>query len=97
MPGLYVTYRPATSGASGAYDGFTVGGGAGAGTVAWSAWAVRGPVDLAHLTASSAGAAAAGRTASGAGEPGATGPCATPAAPGAPSRFTRPRMDLPGR
>ncbi len=100
MPGLYVTYHPATTGAAGAYDGFTVGGGAGAGTVAWSAWAVRGPVDLAHLTASSAGAAAAGRTASGAGERAATSPFSSPRAPvtsATRDRFTRSRIDLPGR
>ena len=45
MPGLFVTYR-AASGAAGGYDGFTVSGGAAAGTVAWTAWATRRAVDL---------------------------------------------------
>jgi hypothetical protein len=100
MPGLYVTYRQG-AGAPGVYDGFTVGGGAAGGTVAWSAWAVRGAVDLAHLTASSAGAAAPGKAASApGGDQPAAGPFVSPGAPVAPAtstRLTRRRVNLPGR
>jgi hypothetical protein len=98
MPGLYVTYRQAAGGATGVYDGFTIGGGAAAGTVAWSAWAVRSAVDLAHLTATSAAAVGAGRTASGPfGTSAPTAPFAPQAAPGAPARFSRTPVDLPAR
>jgi hypothetical protein len=56
MPGLYVGYRAA---AGGGYDGFTVSGGTGGGTVAWTAWATRRAVDLRRSGAAALAAAAA--------------------------------------
>jgi hypothetical protein len=89
MPGLFVSYR-AASGGSG-YDGFAVSGGAGGGTVAWTAWATRRAVDLRRTGAATLGSADDGG-----------GNAAGPAAPeGAPdpqrdaTRISRPTLRLP--
>jgi hypothetical protein len=73
MPTLFVSYR-AASGGSG-YDGFTMSGGAGGGTVAWTAWATRRPVDLRRSGAATLGSAGGGGNAAGPAAPGgAPGP-----------------------
>jgi hypothetical protein len=91
MPALYATYRQAAGGVTGSYEGFDVAGGAAGGVVAWSAWAVRAAVDLAHLQA---GSVAPARTASGAA---ADGEPQSPPVPPVPARFSRPPVALPGR
>jgi len=46
MPGLAVRYRQQDGADAGVRDAFTVSGGAGGGTVSWTAWATRRAVDL---------------------------------------------------
>jgi hypothetical protein len=60
MPGLFVTYHQKDGAADGVRDAFTVSGGAGGGTVAWTAWAIRRPVELQKAQA---GQVAPGRSA----------------------------------
>jgi hypothetical protein len=88
MPALFVSYRAASGG--GGYDGFTVAGGTGGGSVAWTAWATRRAVDLGRTGAATLGAPRAGGN--------ATGPAA-PAGQPAPqleaTRLSRPSLRLP--
>jgi hypothetical protein len=75
MPGLFVSYRAASSGSGN--DGFTVSGGAGGGTVAWTAWATRRAVDLRRTGAATLGGGggnAAGSSSRAAAPGGAPGP-----------------------
>jgi len=89
MPGLYVGYRAA---AGGGYDGFTIAGGAGGGTVAWTAWATRRAVDLRRSGAATLAApgALATEDESPAAPEGRPGPADA-------SRLSRPSLRLPGR
>lgn len=79
MPGLFVTYQK---------DGFTISGGGGVGSVAWTAWATRHAVELQKAQT------AAGRTATSAAvEPGDDAAWGRPT----PSRISRRSLRLPVR
>jgi hypothetical protein len=87
MPALFVTYRAASGGG---YDGFTVSGGTGGGSVAWTAWATRRAVDLGRTGAATLGGPGAGGN--------ATGPAAPAGQPGPQpeaTRLSRPSLRLP--
>src|SRR3954454_1496046 len=87
MPALFVTYRAASGGG---YDGFTVSGGTGGGSVAWTAWATRRAVDLGRTGAATLVGPGAG------GNP--TGPAAPAGQPGPQpeaTRLSRPSLRLP--
>jgi hypothetical protein len=90
MPALFVSYRAAAGGLGG-YDGFTVSGGSGGGTVAWTAWATRRAVDLRRTGAATLGESAAGGG-NGIGPP---APLGEPGPQPEATRLSRPSLRLP--
>jgi hypothetical protein len=105
MAGLFVTYRQKAGGAAGEYDGFTVGGGASGGSVAWAACATRRAVDLQQGTTAAApspGSPQRAETAPGSAQPAETAPGTATApsestAAAQPARVSRASLHLPAR